>query len=97
MGHMTPYEKGIMGEKYVQARTGIKAHTMNSGKLRPDFVKGRTVLIDSKNVISQSLTKQLIAYKNLGYGKTIIYVRLHTKISESLKNSGIIIKYFPWW
>jgi hypothetical protein len=54
-------------------------------------------LNDSKNVISQSLTKQLIAYNNLGYEKTIIYVRLHTKISESLKNSGIIIKYFPWW
>lgn len=94
---MTPYEKGLMGEEYVQAKAGIEAHTRNTGKLRPDFVsETKSVLIDSKNVASQSLTKQLIAYKNLGFNKTIIYVRLHTKITSALRNSGIIIKYFPW-
>lgn len=32
----------------------------------------------------------------MGYNKTIIYVRLGTKLSPALKASGIIIKYFPW-
>lgn len=97
LSRMSSYQKGVMGERYVKAITGIKPHTMNSGKLRPDFVDlGKSILIDSKNVASQGLTAQLRAYLGLGFDKTIIYVRLGTKISPALKNSAYIIKYFPW-
>ncbi len=97
LSKMTPYEKGVMGEKYVKAVSGIKPHTMNSGKLRPDFIDGaRGILIDSKNVASQGLTSQLKSYLGLGFNKSIIYVRLGTKISAALENSAYIIKYFPW-
>ena len=86
LSRMTPYQKGLMGEKYVQAVTRIKAHTISSGKLRPDFVNNaKSILIDSKNVATQGFTNQLRAYLNLGYQKNIIYVRLGTKISSALK------------
>ena len=97
LSKMTPHQKGLMGEKYVHAATWIKPHSMNSGTYRPDFVKDpKLVLIDAKNVASQSLSKQLTSYLTLGYKKNIIYVRLGTKISSELKNSPYIIRYFPW-
>ncbi len=97
LNRMTPYQKGVMGEKYVQRVTGMKAHTENTGRLRPDFIdRDRSILIDAKNVSKQGLTNQLRSYKGIGMNKTVVYVRLHTKVSTALKNSGIIIKYFPW-
>ena len=96
---MTPYQKGLMGEKYVHAVTQLDPHTMNSGPSRPDFVSDeiqKRILIDAKNVASQGLTEQLTRYLELGYKKNIIYIRLGTKISSELKNSPYIIRYFPW-
>ena len=98
MSHMTPYQKGVMGEKYVKAATGIEAHTENRGISRPDFYNGnKGILIDSKNVKTQTLTNQLKRYLKFDANKYIIYVRLHTKVSKSVKAAGYIIRYFPWW
>ena len=75
-----------MGEDYVEAISGIKRHTITTGPNRPDFAADDlSVLIDSKNVASQGLTKQLQRYLGMGYDKTIIYVRLGTKLSPALK------------
>ena len=94
---MTAAEKGKMGEKYVQALYGKKAFKPTSGSNRPDLLlKDGSKLIEVKNVASQSMTKQLTRYLNMGYEKNVIYVRLGTKISSILKNSSFIIKYFPW-
>ena len=67
---MTHYQKGVMGEKYVKAATGIEAHTENRGISRHDFYNAN---------------------------KYIIYVRLHIKVSKSVKAAGYFIRYFPWW
>ena len=68
LSKMTPYQKGLMGEKYVHAATWIEPHTKNTERLRPDFVskKGKQILIDAKNVASQGLTQQLRDYLTLG-------------------------------
>ena len=95
---MTPYQKGVMGEKYVKAATGIEAHTENRGISRPDFYNGnKGILIDSKNVKTQTLTNQLKRYLKFDANKYIIYVRLHIKVSKSVKAAGYFIRYFPWW
>jgi len=54
------------------------------------------VLIEVKNVTSQGLTRQLNKYLDMGRAKNILYVRLGTKVSSTLKASSYVIKYFPW-
>ena len=94
---MTPYQKGVMGERYVQAVYGKKAYKPMTGANRPDLLfKDGTTLIEVKNVVSQGLTNQLQRYLGMGISRNVIYVRLGTKISSALKASGFIIKYFPW-
>lgn len=108
--NMTPYEKGIMGEKFISQLTGLEKNTRiyrlrfnDKGRI-PDFMdKKRKILIESKNVKYQGLTKQLKDYTNiakeLGYSMEL-YVRKTTILSETLQrfivNNGIIINYFPW-
>ena len=95
--HMTAYQKGTYAEKYVKAIYGNKVFKPTTGANRPDllFNNGST-LIEVKNVASQSLTSQLNRYLNLGYGTTIIYVRVGTRVSSALKASSYVIKYLPW-
>ena len=64
----------------------------------PDFID-KKVLIESKNVARQGLTQQLLDYMKIARDRGIpmqLYVRKATVLSEALKVSGIIIKYFPW-
>ena len=97
LNKMTPYQKGVMGERYVRAVYGNKAYKPTTGPNRPDLLfYDRTTLIEVKNVATQGLTGQLQRYLNMGIEKNIIYVRLGTKISAALKASSYIIKYFPW-
>ena len=97
LSHMSAYEKGVMGEKYVKALYGKKVYKPTTGTNRPDllFKKGST-LIEVKNVASQGLTNQLNRYLKIGYNTNIIYVRLGTKVSSALKTSAFVIKYLPW-
>ena len=95
--HMTAYQKGTYAEKYVKAIYRNKVFKPISGANRPDFLfKDHSTLIEVKNVASQSLTNQLNRYLNLGYGTNIIYVRVGTRVSSSLKASSYVIKYLPW-
>ena len=97
LSKMTPYQKGVMGEKYVQALYGNKAYKPTTGTNRPDLIfRDQSTLIEVKNVATQGLTNQLRRYLNMGISRNIIYVRLGTKVSQALKASGFIIKYFPW-
>ena len=97
LSHMSAYEKGVMGEKYVKALYGNKVYKPTTGSNRPDLLfKNGSTLIEVKNVSSQSMTRQLNRYLSMNVGKNIIYVRLGTKVSSALKNSVYIIKYFPW-
>lgn len=97
LSHMTPYQKGAMGERYVKALYGNKVYKPTTGANRPDLLfKNGSSLIEVKNVASQGLTSQLNRYLGMGYGKNIIYVRLGTKVSSALKASSYVIKYLPW-
>ena len=97
LSHMTAAQKGTMGERYVKALYGNRVEKITEGPNRPDFVfKNSSKLIEVKNVASQSMTHQLKRYLSMGKEVNIIYVRLGTKISSALKNSGYIIKRFPW-
>ena len=95
---LTPHQKGVMGEKYISKVTGMKKNNDLVGNKIPDFIDER-VLIESKNVARQGLTQQLKAYMKIARDRGIpmqLYVRKATVLSEALKVSGIIIKYFPW-
>jgi len=97
LSHMSAYEKGVMGEKYVKALYGNKVYKPTTGSNRPDLLfKNGSTLIEVKNVASQSMTRQLNRYLAMNVDKNIIYVRLGTKVSSALKNSAYTIKYFPW-
>ncbi|MBE6652762.1 MAG: hypothetical protein E7610_05030 [Ruminococcaceae bacterium] len=97
LSHMSAYEKGVYGEKYVKALYGNKVYKPTTGPNRPDFLfKNGKKLIEVKNVASQSMTHQLNRYLSIKADKYIVYVRLGTKISSTLKNSAYTIKYFPW-
>ena len=97
LSHMTPYQKGAIGERYVKALYGNKVFKPTTGANRPDLLfKNGSALIEVKNVASQGLTSQLNRYLGMGYGRNIIYVRLGTKVSSALKSSTYIIKYLPW-
>lgn len=97
LSHMTAYEKGVMGEKYVKALYGNKVFKPTTGANRPDLLfRNGSKLIEVKNVASQGLTGQLNRYLNMGYGTNVIYVRLGTKVSSALKASSYVIKYLPW-
>ena len=97
LSKMTPYQKGVMGERYVKALYGRKVYKPTTGANRPDFLfKNGTTLIEVKNVATQGLTSQLRRYLAMDISRNIIYVRLGTKVSSALKASGFIIKYFPW-
>ena len=97
LSHMSAYEKGVMGERYVKALYGNKVYKPTTGSNRPDLLfKNGSTLIEVKNVASQSMTRQLNRYLAMNVDKNIIYVRLGTKVSSALKNSAYTIKYFPW-
>ncbi len=97
LSHMSAYEKGVMGERYVKALYGNKVYKPTTGANRPDLLfKNGSALIEVKNVASQGLTHQLNRYLNMGYGTNIIYVRLGTRVSSALGTSGYVIKYLPW-
>ncbi len=95
---LTPHQKGVMGEKYISKVTGMNKNNDLIESRIPDFIDER-VLIESKNVARQGLTKQLVDYMEIAQNRGIpmeLYVRKTTVLSEALKVSGIIIKYFPW-
>ena len=86
-----------MGERYVKALYGNRVYKPTTGGKRPDLVfKNGSALIEVKNVASQGLTRQLNRYLNMGRAKNILYVRLGTKVSSTLKASSYVLKYFPW-
>ena len=94
---MSAYEKGVYGERYVKALYGNKVYKPTTGHNRPDFLfNNGKKLIEVKNVASQSMTHQLNRYLSIKADKYIVYVRLGTKSSSTLKNSAYTIKYFPW-
>lgn len=97
LAHMSAYDKGLMGERYVKALYGNRVYKPTTGANRPDLLfKNGSALIEVKNVASQGLTRQLNRYLNMGCAKNILYVRLGTKVSSTLKASSYVIKYFPW-
>jgi hypothetical protein len=100
----SPATIGKKGEQYVSKKTGLKKNTeifegTKKGRI-PDFMdETNGILIESKNVAKQSLTSQLKDYVSIAESKgwsMELYVRQGTKLSESILNSSIIIKYFPW-
>ena len=97
LARMSAYDKGLMGERYVKALYGNKVYKPTTGGNRPDLLfKNGSALIEVKNVASQGLTRQLNRYLNMGRAKNILYVRLGTKVSSTLKASSYVLKYFPW-
>jgi len=97
----TAHQKGVMGERYISKTTGYAKNTrMVDGTNRiPDFYKKGNYLIESKNVIRQGLTGQLKDYMTIAGREGIqmeLYVRQTTILSKALRNSGIIIRFFPW-
>lgn len=87
-----------MGEEYISKITGMTKNNTPIGHRIPDFID-ENVLIESKNVARQGLTKQLLDYMEIAQKRGItmeLYVRKTTILSKALINSGIIIKRFSW-
>ncbi len=101
----TANQIGQEGENYIKQATGLEKNTklytktLSNKNRIPDFIDiDNGVLIESKNVAYQGMTKQLKDYvqiaKDYGY-KMELYVRQGTKLSSKI-DKFIQIKYFPW-
>ena len=95
------HELGKQGEEYIARTRGLSKNTnyyKNTGI--PDFFDDANhILIESKNVARQSLTKQLRTYLNYAQSHGMqmeLYVRQGTKLSKNLLASGIKIMRFAW-
>ena len=99
----TPNVIGRNGEEYISQITGLSKNResigINGRNRIPDFVdKDKKILIESKNVARQSMTRQLKDYviiaKNNGW-KMEMYIRHKTILTKTI-DDFITIKYFPW-
>jgi len=101
MKGLSPNEKGVKGEEWVRIVTRMEKYKGDPIRGRkPDFFDPvRGLLIESKNVRYQGLSRQLKDYMIIAKENGVqmqLYVRHSTKISKALRESGIIIKRFPW-
>ena len=104
----TPNELGKQGEEYIETVRGLKKNnshfTVNKRTRIPDFFSEKEgVLIESKNVARQGLTKQLKDYLDIARKEGVrmeIYVRKNTYLTKPLlkfiKDNNIVLNYFPW-
>ena len=99
---MTAYEKGLMGEEHVSKVTGLiktkEGIDFVGREILPDFV-GKNALHESKNVARLSMSPQLriyLAYTEEKGLDMFVWVRQNTIVSKAIKESKIILRYFPW-